>query len=130
MAGGDNSSAHTHGAGSYANSPESAHTHGVGSFAVGAHKHIAPVTIESGKLGRTDHYGSVQVSCTYNYVAEDGYTTALMYLAYTSEVAPSFSGTSGAGSSHTHTFSGTSGPASVTENRPAFLSCFWLMKVF
>ena len=128
--GGSSSSAHTHVVGTYVNAAEAAHTHAPGTLAA-THKHIAPIPDNSGKVGRTDYFGSAgAVSCTYNYVAEDGYTTASIALHYTSEVSPTFSGATAAGSSHTHTLSGSSGAASSTENRPKFLNGFYIMRVF
>jgi hypothetical protein len=39
------------------------------------------------------------------------------------------SGTSAAGSAHTHAFSGDSGAASNTENRPLYINVFYVMRV-
>lgn len=96
-----------------------AHTHTKGSFAVGSHNHIGPVgsayTVPAMYVDQT--YGNVQLNHARERLTADAGSTATanVWYEYTASSTPSFGGTSSA--------------ASETENRPKFLSCFYLMYV-
>lgn len=105
-------SSHTHGVGTFAVGSESAHTHGVGTYAVGAHTHDTGTYTIANESSHTHGAGSYQVAPNGRNDLYSG-GTALFAGANTPTnigiSATSVTGTSGAGSAHTHGFSGNSG---------------------
>ena len=112
--------AHTHGIGGYVAAGEAAHTHGVGSYSnaiEGAHTHTMSFT--SGAEASHTHTYNTVISHTHTVGVRDGggvgieqvYGTlgasAEAYVGATGSTG-SASGTTSAGSSHTHGISGTS----------------------
>lgn len=127
--GGASAMAHTHGIGSYVAANESTHTHGVGTYAAASHYHTSPAGIhDTDRPAVTDTFGTDNEAVHIFSSAGSEYTTTIP-MGRTKTAAPAVTGTSAAGSAHTHTLSGNSAAASVTENRPKFLSCLYIMKV-
>ena len=139
-----NESAHTHEKGTIAAAAEATHTHTKGTFAVGAHQHLAPVGYEGSKgIEITEDFGTVSETHQVSWTPRDAYEERTADWFKTKTETPGFSGTSSAGSSHTHVISGSSaagsahnhsisgntGAASNSENRPKYLSCFYIMRV-
>lgn len=126
--GGSDSSAHTHAIdhdhGSFNSGSESAHTHsGTGLFA----------NIEINSTEIVAETSTSAPDFTWNETATaTGFTAGATTGAETAGVV--VSGTTGAGSSHLHTvdppaFTGTSGAASATDNKPAYVELTALMTV-
>lgn len=127
--GGSSTMAHTHAAGTYAAANESAHTHSDGTYVVSAHYHTAPASIhDTTRPATTIAWGTDSNTVAFYSSIGVSYGTALGW-ARTKTATADVTGTSGAGSAHGHTVSGNSGAASVTENRPKFLGCFYIMYV-
>lgn len=151
-------SAHSHGLGTFATVNEAVHTHAVGTYAVGAHQHIAPVGYEGGKgIEITEDWGTSSETHQVSWTPRSAYESRTASWFKTKTETPSFGGASAAGSAHNHTFTGSlanesahthtlsgssavgsvhthaltgnTGAASDSENRPKYLSCFYIMRV-
>ena len=107
--------AHTHGVGTIANADESAHTHAIGTLAVGseaAHTHGAGSYAVGNESAHTHNvWGGYDAGDDGPYGGMQTQGSAHATSAGSSHTH-SFSGSSAAGSSHTHSFSGTSAAGS------------------
>jgi len=133
MIGGSSSSAHAHPVGTLVNAAEAAHTHAKGTLAVddvGDHNHSVdpPSTTSGPSSDNTAWYGTT------------GQANPISTHTHDVNIAPfnsgdagghghTLSGATAAGSSHNHAISGSVGAATVTENRPVFLSVIYLQYV-
>ena len=123
--GGNNSSAHTHGAGSYAGEN---HDHDAGTYGGDSHTHITTVAMKSDTLWiAKGPYGTSTINQAY-WLGPACNDTAAASADYhkTSGSTVTISGRSGAAGI---SITGTSDAASATENRPLYLSCFFIMRV-
>ena len=103
----------------------SSHTHSASGAASGAgssHTHAISGTTSAGSSHNHAISGSTAAGSSHNHAISG---SSAGEAAHTHDVA----GTSAAGSAHTHSLSGDTGAASATENRPSFLSVFYLMYV-
>ncbi|MBU0945501.1 MAG: hypothetical protein KJ804_06650 [Proteobacteria bacterium] len=122
--GGDNAMAHTHSVPSHSHSVPS-HAH-----ATAAH------TLTLSEMPAHNHIGDFSIKW---YATGSGGWTSRPEVPNSGEYTVN-SGTTGGGASHNHgnteawsgtsgTWTGTSGDASTMDNRPKFLSCFYIMRV-
>jgi len=136
--GGSDTLAHTHAIdhdhAAFASAAESAHTH-----PTPAHSHILPIGWDNSNSYWTGDstglplYGSVVVTANRSPGGPvgSGFVSTLTRMASTDS---SGAGTSGAGAAHAHTvdppaFAGSSGPASATDNRPAYFELAAIMRL-
>jgi hypothetical protein len=134
--GGSDSIAHTHAIDhthpAFTSGAEASHTH-----ATPAHGHALPVGFDGGSVyftsmgDGTPIYGSFVTTANRGTVLEQAASSQLTRQGTTDT---SGAGTTGAGSAHSHTvsppaFAGTSGAASVTDNRPAYYELVALMRM-
>ena len=117
-------SSHTHSASGAASGAGSSHTHAIsGTTSAGSsHNHAISGSTAAGSSHNHAISGSTAAGSSHNHAISG---SSAGEAAHTHDVA----GTSAAGSAHTHSLSGDTGAASATENRPSFLSVFYLMYV-
>lgn len=102
-------------AGGIGGSSAMAHTHGVGTYAAGSHYHTAPASIhDTTRPATTVAWGTDSNTVAFYSALGASYGTALGWSRTKTTTAA---------------VTGASGAASVTENRPKFLGCFYIMYV-
>ena len=102
-------------AGGIGGSSTMAHTHNAGTYAAALHYHQAPCGHDTADKYTTRAWGYDNIAVQAYYSARGTSYTATLQWSRTDERAPAVAGTSSA--------------ASNDENRPKFLSCFYIMKV-
>ena len=144
--GGSDSSAHTHAIdhdhGSFTGGAEAAHTHSTPSHAhsgTGLYANVSLTSTGTGKIlvdmdAAAPDWTSTHSATATGYARTTEGVSENQGSRVTGSTATDGSGTTGAGSSHSHTvdvpnFTGTSGAASVTENRPAYYELLPLMQL-
>ena len=148
--GGSNSSAHTHGVGSFVNAAEAAHTHGYVEGATttdGAHEHstggpssqiVVCAQVATSYAAHTDHTHNVNSGGAHYHGwgawtaagSSHGHAISGSTAAGSSHAHTASGAATGAGSSHGHAISGDTGAASgASDNRPVYLGVLFLQYV-